>query len=148
GHQHTPSFRRDETRIGTSGSARTLNSAALSVMLGEIDKGNVRLSADYSRTRLEGVDEGPGGAVFDRTQLQEQSLFAINQRLRFRDTFLQNVAQYSHCRDQYLVDQRDAVALDGYEQNLEHLGQITTTVAHEWNSTQRTTLGLELLSQI
>lgn len=147
-HEHTAAFRRDPHQAATSGSARTLNSIGASTTFGNEDGQSVRLSVDYSRTRLEGVDEGSGGAVFDRTQLQEQSIFTVNHRVRTVDTFLQSVAQFSHFRDQYLVDQREAIALDSYEQNLEHLGQLTTTVGHEWTEKHRTTLGVEMLSQI
>lgn len=147
-HQYTPAFRTEENDVATTGSEQTLDSAGTQISLGSDDAHSLRLSADYTRSRFEGVDANSGGAIFDRIQLQEQSMFSANHRFVSGSLYLQSVLQYSHFRDQYLVDQRDAIALDSYEQNLEHLGQITTTLAQEWTPRNRTTLGVELLTQI
>src|SRR5690606_25164816 len=72
GHQRRDPFRRDPSSIATTGSGSRLDTAGATFTLGRVASGRVRLSADYSRTRLDGVDEGAGRAIFDRTQLQEQ----------------------------------------------------------------------------
>lgn len=147
GRQHTDAFRSDPNDLQTLGSARTLETAATSISYGTSAR-RLRLNADYSRNRLEGVDAGAGGAVFDRTQLQEQGSTTLLFQERQERLFLGASAQYSQFREQYLNDQRNAVALDSYQDNREHQGITQLTVAYSWSDVHRTTVGGELFTQI
>lgn len=147
GHQHTAAFRRDPEAVGTTGSERRLSSAGGILTLGASKKNEARLSIDYTRTRLDGIDAGSGGAIFDRTQLQEQALGSLRFVHDVEKLYFEGIGQYSQFREQYLRDQRGSTALDNYEDNREHLGQLTTTGAYRWSNAQRTTVGFEMLAQ-
>lgn len=106
------------------------------------------LLGEYLHTDLNGVDRGAGGALFDRTQLQEQGRATLEHRLQATKTFkLVSRATYSQFREQYLLDQRNGTALDQYEDNREQLGQITSIATFEPAAAHRTTLGAEELFQ-
>lgn len=114
----------------------------------ELDDNNTLVvRSHYLRTNFEGVDSGAGGALFDRTQLQEQLLASFQQRMKRGRFRLESHGSYSQFRDQYLLDQRGANVLDRYEDNREHLGQLGTLLHAEWSEQQRTTLGAEQLFQ-
>lgn len=147
GRQHTDAFRAAPDDTQTLGSARTLETAATSVSYGERAR-RLRLNADYTRLRLEGVDAGAGGAVFDRTQLQEQGAMTLLFEARGERLFLGASAQYNQFREQYLNDQRNAVALDSYQDNREHQGIASTTLGCSWTPRHRTTFGGELFTQV
>lgn len=114
----------------------------------ELDDRNLLVvRANYLRTHLEGVDDGAGGVLFDRTQLQEQLRASFEHRVKSARFSLSSRGSYSQFRDQYLLDQRGADVLDRYENNREHLGQLTSIAHADWSESQRTTLGAEQLFQ-
>ncbi|OQX68129.1 MAG: hypothetical protein B6A08_12045 [Sorangiineae bacterium NIC37A_2] len=148
GHQRRAPFRRDPDSTATTGSGLRLDTAGATLTVGRVNQGRVRLSADYSRTRLDGVDEGAGRAIFDRTQLQEQATLRASYDKRSQTLSLQSGASYSQFREQYLTDQRGSVALDSYQDNREHQGLLHTVVSSTWDRSHRTTVGGEILGQI
>jgi len=85
------------------------------------------LSGSYTRTDEQGVDTTEGGAVLDRRTLTEEAVITVrpsvlpdaHSRLSFH-------AGFSLLRDQFLSDQREAAALDVYEETWETLGQLST----------------------
>lgn len=148
GHQHTAAYRSEPDAVATTGSARRLDTAGASLSFGSAADSRLRLSADYSQNRLDGVDEGTGGAVFDRTQLQEQAALSGLFTQKSGDLSLSASAQYTQFREQYLNDQRQSTALDRYEDNREHQGLSSVTAAYGWSDDHRTTFGGEVLAQI
>jgi outer membrane receptor for ferrienterochelin and colicins len=143
-------FGEEEPGGPTQGSERRQWSLGGRVDYRPSDRQRLRLSGDYLNLRLRGVDPGPGVALFDRTQLQEQlgvSLeHTVGQRGRLR---LVTRLTYRQFREQYLLDQRGSQQLDRYEDNREHLGQITTLlhVPFEAAGAHGLTVGVEQLFQ-
>ena len=148
GHQHTGAYRASPNDVQTLGSARSLDTAGVALTIGTSRTKRLRLNLDYTRNRLDGTDLAAGGAIFDRTQLQEQVAAAGMFTQKSAEFFLSASAQYSQFREQYLNDQRLATALDSYQDNKEHQGLAATTAAYSWNDRQRTTVGGEVFSQI
>ena len=81
----------------------------------------VGTALSYLRRRMDGVDSTASGAVLDRTNLTETIDASITPELRLGRFTLKGVVQYSHFRDQYLLDQRRGTQLDSYQQTREHL---------------------------
>jgi outer membrane receptor for ferrienterochelin and colicins len=82
------------------------------------------LRVDYLSRRLSGVDVSAGGAVFDRVQLADQLQVVLGGSHRAGRTRIRTWLAYSFFREQYLNDQRDAVALDDVQDNREQLGEM------------------------
>lgn len=148
GHQYTGAFRRDPEATATTGSENRLDSVGGRFAFGAARDNRVVLQLDYTQNRLDGVDAGAGGALFDRTQLQEQAQISLGHTLERGAMRVQTNAFYSQFREQYLNDQRGSTALDSYQDNREHLGQAGSTLSYAWNQRQRTTFGGELMSQL
>ena len=82
------------------------------------------LGADYLQRRMTGVDSSASGAVLDRRNLNEVLSVRAAPELTFAASRLRLSGYYSTFRDQYLVDQRGADALDEYQETREHLGKL------------------------
>lgn len=129
----------------TSASARTQNFVGGAVTWGEPRRNQLRLESDYVRTELVGVDAGAAGAVFDRTQLQELAQFALRQRLSRGIVQLEQRLAYSIYREQYLLDQRGASALDSVEENRDQVAHLSSVLRIEGSARHHTTVGGEHL---
>ncbi len=106
-------------------------------------------SATYIHQTFSGIDSGAGNAIFDRTQEQEQLSTSLSHRLRATPKVeLTSRASYSQFREQYLSDQRRGTALDRYEDNREHLGQLSSVLSLKLDPAHKSTLGLEHLFQV
>lgn len=134
---------------GTSASAREQGTGGFKLTYEPDSRQRLVARATYTTLTLEGVDEGAGGAVFDRVQLQEQLSSALEHRVGTPGR-LQLVSRvtYSQFRDQFLSDQRRASERDRYEDNREHLAQITSVLQVPEGPRHRSTVGLEHLFQI
>jgi outer membrane receptor for ferrienterochelin and colicins len=116
-----------EEPVATDGSSRLQWSLGGRLDWRPDERHRIRVNADYIQRTLEGVDGGAGGAVFDRTQLQEQMRVSAEHRVTGPNGLrLLTRATYGQFREQYLNDQRGSNQLDDYEDNREHMGQITT----------------------
>lgn len=125
GLHYAAPFRRGDDEA-TTGSERLLWTVGGRADWRPSERHRLRLTADYLQLTLRGVDEGAGAALFDRTQLQEQLRASVEHTIRGRDGLtLVTRFTYSQFREQYLSDQRGSQALDSYEDNREHMGQIT-----------------------
>jgi len=82
------------------------------------------LRVDYLSRRLSGVDVSAGGAIFDRVQLADQLQVVLGGSHRAGRTRIRTWLAYSLFREQYLNDQRNAVALDDVQDNREQLGEM------------------------
>ncbi|MCG8554669.1 MAG: TonB-dependent receptor [Proteobacteria bacterium] len=132
----------------TRGSARRQWSAGLRVGLHAGTSHELRAQADYVQLELRGIDEGAGSAVFDRTQLQEQLVASVEQRLGVSDAaLLVSRVSYNEFREQYLLDQRQGSALDKDEDNRERLAQATQLLHLRASGVHELSFGLEGLSQ-
>lgn len=123
----------DAFRRGDAESEVTAGSGRLQWSLGgQLDyrpdtRHRFRARADYGQLTLTGVDAGAGAALYDRTQQQEQLQVALEHRITGADRVeLRTRVSYSQFREQYLLDQRGSQQLDDYQDNREHLGQITS----------------------
>jgi outer membrane receptor for ferrienterochelin and colicins len=105
---------------------------------------DLKVSGEYDRQRLQGVDEGAGSALYDRTQLREQGSVALSYRMRPIQT-LDWHTRYrgSLFREQYARDQRGSSAMDSVEDNRERLHQITSMLTWQSQEAHSTTVGLE-----
>lgn len=131
----------------TQGSARTQWSLGGGTVIQANRANRVRLDASYLRLRLQGVDSGAGGALFDRTQVQEQLQASLAHRFRRGRVTLDNRASYGQFREQYLLDQRGSAQLDDYEDNREHLATVGSMLAVRASRQHTTTVGFEQLFQ-
>lgn len=148
GEWHSVDALRREGERNTALSAREDLSTGGRLSFQPDERNTFVLRGNYLRTNLTGIDAGGGGALFDRTQLQEQLLSGFTHRLRATRRFqLISRLSYTQFRDQYLLDQRGSRELDQYENNRERLGQITSIASLEPADGQRTTLGVEQLFQ-
>jgi outer membrane receptor for ferrienterochelin and colicins len=137
-----------ETEAGLHGSAFEEATGGLKLWYEPDARDSLIASADYLRQNFEGTDEGAGGAILDRTQLQEQFRASLEHRLQASSTVqLVSHGTYSLFRDQYLSDQRGAKDLDQYEDNREHLAQLTSLLSVEFSPAHKTPFGLEHVFQ-
>jgi outer membrane receptor for ferrienterochelin and colicins len=105
---------------------------------------DIKVSGEYDRQRLQGVDEGAGNALYDRTQLREQGSVALSYRMRPSETIDWNTRyRGSFFREQYARDQRGSSAMDSVEDNRERLHQITSMLTWQPEAANATTVGVE-----
>lgn len=140
------SFSEDDDQL-TDGSARRQWSLNGSVRVDPNSRNRIRLSSEYVRTDLQGVDPGAGRAIFDRRQLQERSQTSLDYRFERRNLSMRSRATIGTYREQYLLDQRGADALDRFEDNSELLGQISTVLGWQARPRHSLTFGFEELFQ-
>lgn len=144
GYHSEDAFRDDPSSITTSGSARSEGTVggSLSYHINERNRLAARIS--YLYLRLEGIEGGAGGAIFDRTQLQEQLASSVEHRYakRERIEFIQR-ASYTQFREQTLLDQRESSQLDKLEDHREHMVQYTGIVRLPFSEEHDLTLGVE-----
>jgi outer membrane receptor for ferrienterochelin and colicins len=132
-----------------SASAREQGSAALKLRYDPSEHERALVRFGYDNLTLTGTDAAPGGALIDRRQRQTQLNASFEHRLRRAEGVeLTSRARYSQFREQYEGDQRRGTALDRFEDNREHMGQLTTLLELAGTTNHRTTLGLEHLFQI
>lgn len=105
---------------------------------------DVKISGEYDRQRMQGVDEGAAGALYDRTQLREQGSVALSYRMRPSER-LDWHTRYrgSFFREQYARDQRGSAAMDSVEDNRERLHQLTSMLSWQPEAAHSTTVGVE-----
>jgi outer membrane receptor for ferrienterochelin and colicins len=145
GYHHADGY---ETKYGGHGSEFEEVTGALKLWYDADTRNLLILGADYLNDDFRGTDEGAGGAILDRTQLQEQFRGSLEHRLKASDTIeLVSRGTYSLFRDQYLSDQRGDDDLDQVEDNREHLGQFTSLLSVEWTPAHKTTFGVEQVFQ-
>lgn len=147
GLHYADAFRREETE-GTTGSSRLQWSAGGSLEWRPDGTHRGRAIVDYTQLALEGVDEGTAGAIFDRTQVQEQLFTSLEHRITGRaGLMLRTRLTYSQFREQYLLDQRGGSRLDRYEDNAEHLAQLSSILSVRPHDAHTLTFGFEQLYQ-
>lgn len=145
GYHRADGFTRD---YGAHGSAYESSTGGLKLWFQPDARDLLIVGADYLKQDFSGTDEGAGGAVLDRTQLQEQFRTSLEHRLNAGSKVqLVSRGTYSLFRDQYLSDQRGANDLDQYEDNREQLGQLTSLLSVEFSPAHKTTFGLEHVFQ-
>lgn len=133
-----------KTGYGAHGLAFEKGDGALKLWYQADSRNSLILGGDYLRQTFSGTDDGVGGAVIDRTQEQEQFRTSLEHRLIASDKVkLVSRGTYSIFRDQLLQDQRGGTALDQYEDNREHLGELTSILSVEWAPAHKTTIGVE-----
>ena len=145
GYHHGDSF---QSSADTGGSGFSQGDAGFKLWFEPDSKNRIIAAANYLNQTLQGIDMGAGGAVLDRTQQQEQFSSSIEYRLRASNSVeLVQRASYSQFRDQYLSDQRRGDTLDRFEDNREHLGQLTSLLQLKLTRQHKATFGVEQLFQ-
>lgn len=114
----------DPSTPGTSGSGYLTWQVSGRADLRPHDRLKLVASGEYMRRRQDGVDEFPGGAVLDRTNLTETALAQLTPELRLQRITLRTSLQYSFFRDQFRLDQRRSDALNQYQDTREHLARL------------------------
>jgi outer membrane receptor for ferrienterochelin and colicins len=147
GVHHADAYARDGG-AATAGSARMQASAGARAAWRPDAENRLVGRADYVRLSLEGVDQGAASALFDRTQLQEQLQASLGHELAAPGgVALQTRVTYSQFREQYLSDQRGSDALDAYEDNREHLLQLTGVMRVPLGAAHLLSAGTDQLAQ-
>ncbi|MCK6525399.1 TonB-dependent receptor [Myxococcota bacterium] len=107
---------------------------------------NLSLAARGSGTRrsLQGVEVSGGGAVLDRLSVIEEAQLGLTPRLLLgARSMLTLGASGSLYREQQLVDQRGATALDTYEDHQERLGELSAQLDRATGDHHLLTVGAE-----
>lgn len=147
GLHYADAFRRGEGEA-TSGSSRLQWSAGGYGDWRPDSTHRVRARFDYLQLTLGGVDAGAGGALFDRTQLQEQLGASVEHRLEGGNGLsLRTRVSYAQFREQYVLDQRGSNRLDEYEDNREHLGQLSSVLHTRIGDVNALTVGFDQIFQ-
>lgn len=147
GFHFADAFRRSEGEA-TTGSSRLQWSAGGYGDWRPNAQQRFKARADYMQLTLGGVDTGAGGALFDRTQLQEQLQTSLEHRLEGANALrLRTRVSYSQFREQYVLDQRGSNRLDEYEDNREHLGQLSSILHFRAGDVNAITVGFEQIFQ-
>ncbi len=101
----------------------------------------------YVRTDLEGIDLNDTGAVFDRLQRTEQFDVWLGAKGTWNETTTLTVRGHSGLfRDQFMLDQRNAKALDSYTASLTRLWEGYGQVDHRIGR-HTLTAGVEVLGE-
>ncbi len=109
---------------------------------------NERLSlvgtAAWLRRDQRAIDDGPGGAVYDRRNLTETASASLTPTLRLGDDAqLRLGLWFSQYRDQFLRDQRGSDALDQYQQTVDRVANASLQLDASPHARHRVTVGLE-----
>ncbi|MGE3636630.1 MAG: TonB-dependent receptor plug domain-containing protein [Sandaracinaceae bacterium] len=151
GFHYADAFRRGATDGATSGSSRMQWSLGGRADWNPSASQRFRVQGDYLQLTLQGVDEGAGSALFERTQVQEQLRVSVEHTLRGpQGLSLLTRVSYNQFREQYLNDQIGSQQLDDYQDNREQMGQLTTLVHYDLVGlgTHGLTAGFEELFQL
>lgn len=138
-------YRLDPSQRATSGSAFDEQQASARLDLRPNSRFRMGVLAAYLRRRTDGVDEAASGAVLDRSNVTETLDASVRPELQLGRVALRMVLQYSHFRDQYLLDQRRSTQLDSYQETREHLARIDLQTDVRLPLRNLLTLGGELL---
>ena len=107
----------------------------------------VAATGSYSRLTLRAVDGSDSGALYDRTNIQEETRATLEPRwVPDEQTIFVAHLGFTAFRDQYLSDQRGADVLDSYADTRDQLGQLTLTVERFYGR-HRLMLGAEGLAE-
>ncbi len=143
GWHASPAFDLDPSDVATDVDLQIQGGGTLRVDPDLGSAWDMPLSGSYTRTDAQGVDTTEGGAVLDRRTLTEEAIVTVRPSLipdeRSRLSFH---AGLSLLRDQFLSDQREAAALDVYEETWETIGQLSTQYDRHLG-TMLVTFGLE-----
>lgn len=123
GWHRRDAYRLNPDSLATSGGAFDEQQVSARLDLRPGQRFRMSAQAAYLRRRMDGVDQYGSGAVVDRTNLTETIDASLSPELRLGRVQLRMVLQYSHFRDQYLLDQRRGTQLDSYQETREHLAR-------------------------
>lgn len=112
----------DPTDAATTGPGAWRYDGDLAVLFAPTPRFEAKGRVAYLRRDSEAVDVAPSGAVFDRRGRLEQLDASLGARARpTSSTDLSARVRFGFARDQLLQDQRGAVFLDTYSQNIDRL---------------------------
>jgi outer membrane receptor for ferrienterochelin and colicins len=132
----------DPRDTSTNGAGFDQINASLRTDYGDSDT-SVTVSGDYTYRDQFAVDAMDTGAVFDRLNRTEILNVRVEPRLLRGIVEARAWAGYSLFRDQFLLDQRGAVALDQAQLTVEHLAQAGAQVDITLHADHLLTVGLE-----
>lgn len=137
-------FDLDPTTPATSGSEIEQYEAALR---GGYDLGaklDLGASAEYRYRAQDGLDQSGGGALLDRRNRTEDANFFLRPEWTpSPGTRLSVRGGYSYFRDQFMLDQRQGIAFDDYQDTREHMLQGGAQLDFSPHSRHLTTIGVE-----
>ncbi len=117
----------DPTDEATTGNGTQQGDAAARLDWRPSDDVALWARGSYAASNAEGIDLGLGSAVLERRNLTEDALAAFGIDLFPSATSrLATTVGVSSFRDQFVLDQRDAAALDDFQETRETLGQLTS----------------------
>jgi len=107
----------------------------------------VSAEGTYSRLDSSGIDQSDGGAVFDRSNVQEEVRASVSPRwVPAANGLVSLHLGLSVFRDQYLSDQQGASALDSYADTRDQLGQLSLQVERHAGS-HRLLMGVDGIAE-
>lgn len=145
GWHRRAAYRLDPQQIATSGGAFDEQQASARLDLRPGSRFRLGLAGSYLRRQVDGVDQTGSGATLDRTNRTETIDVSVRPEVHLGRVQLRWVMQYSHFRDQYLLDQRRGTQLDAYQETREHLARGDLQVDLRLPRDHLLTLGGELL---
>jgi outer membrane receptor for ferrienterochelin and colicins len=128
----------------TNGGSFDDSQASLNVQVDPADWFELRADAAYRQRNQHAVDQGAGGALFDREQRNDEWRLSLQPRLNLNASDALTVsAHYNQVRDHYQRDQRRSDALDQDERTDDRLFEVTAQVDALLLERHMLTAGLE-----
>lgn len=134
----------DKTNIATNGN--TFDQFNLGALTGYAldEQATVSLTGDYFLRDQFGIDESATGAVFDRANRTETFNARLSPEIDLqKPNKLRLWLGYSFFRDQFDLDQRNASALDQFQDTREQLGQLGAQFDWLFGETHLLSIGAE-----
>jgi outer membrane receptor for ferrienterochelin and colicins len=137
-------FDLDPTTPATSGSELEQYETALRGGYDFGQKLDLGASAEYRYRAQDGLDESGGGALLDRRNRTEDANFFLRPEWTpSPGTRLSLRAGYSYFRDQFMLDQRQGIAFDDYQDTREQMLQGGAQLDFSPHSRHLATVGVE-----
>jgi outer membrane receptor for ferrienterochelin and colicins len=134
----------DPSTAATSGSEIQQYEAALRGGYDFGSKLDLGASAEYRYRAQDGLDESGGGALLDRRNRTEDANFFLRPEWTpGPGTRLSTRAGYSYFRDQFMLDQRQGVAFDDYQDTREQMLQGGVQLDFSPHARHLATVGVE-----
>ncbi|MEO1172960.1 MAG: TonB-dependent receptor, partial [Myxococcota bacterium] len=140
----------DSSDLATTGSTSEFYDVSLHARRRLSDRFELRARGSYERRDSEAVDTpvGGGNAVFDRLNATETASASLTGTYTLSDAaVLQSRFNVGYFRDQFVLDQRDAVQGDQAQETEETLGQVESFATLGLSDSHTLTVGVDILAQ-
>ncbi|WP_224361462.1 TonB-dependent receptor plug domain-containing protein [Hyalangium versicolor] len=148
GVQRRDSYDLDSSDIGTTGSSLSgFQVSARGDLRGE-DNRELTGTVSYVRRVQRGVDLGSTGATFDRASRDDELRLRVAPSWRLGDTTtLRTEGYYTGFKRRYVLDQRQASALDSVEDTRDQIAQVNGQLETRFGEQHAFLAGVEVLGE-